>query len=158
MATVRPGRMDDLYDLVRFSIEVARESEGREPASDTVRDSIAAALQDPHKGRYFVAEDGGALLGSLYVTYEWSDWTGGWYWWIQGVYVVPERRGEGIYRAMYHAVHDAAAEEGDVKRIRLYVEKDNEAGLATYRALGMVEEPYIIFEAPVERRAAAPSA
>lgn len=151
MVLVRPGRMTDLYDLVGFSRGVAVESEGLEPDADVLRDSIAAALQDPHKARYFVAQDGdeGPLVGSLYVTYEWSDWTGGWYWWIQGAYVVPERRGEGVFRALYDAVHETAKEEGSVRRIRLYVDDENEAGLGTYRALGMEETAYRIFDAPV---------
>lgn len=148
---VRPARLEDLYDLVQFSLGVARESEGLDVDPDRVRDSIHAALQDPHKARYFVAEDGGRLVGSLFVTFEWSDWTGGWYWWIQGAYVVAERRGQGVFRAMYEAVQKAAAREDDVRRIRLYVEAENEAGLQTYRALGMKETGYRIFDAPVAR-------
>ncbi len=150
---VRPGRMEDLYDLVRFTMGVAQESEGLVPDKSAVQASIAAALNDPHKARYFVAEsiDGQArkLVGSLFVTFEWSDWRNGWYWWIQAAYVVPALRGRGIFRQMYDAVHAAAKAAGDVRRIRLYVEADNEAGLATYRALGMKEAPYRIFDAAV---------
>jgi GNAT superfamily N-acetyltransferase len=90
-------------------------------------------------------------LGSLFVTYEWSDWRNGWYWWIQGAYTVPDQRGQGVFRALYEAVHAAALQAGDVKRIRLYVHDGNEAGLATYRALGMTEEPYRIFDAAVKK-------
>ncbi len=150
---VRPGRMEDLFDLVGFTMGVAQESEGLALDKAVVRDSIAAALQDPHKARYFVAEevdgDSRRLVGSLFVTFEWSDWRGGWYWWIQAAYVVPERRGTGVFRALYDAVHAAAKQQGDVRRIRLYVEHDNQAGLATYRALGMAEAPYAVFDAPV---------
>jgi GNAT superfamily N-acetyltransferase len=146
---VRPARLDDLYDLVQASIGVARESEGLEADSDVLRDSIHEALQDPHKARYFVAEDDGRIVGSLFVTFEWSDWTGGWYWWIQGAYVRPEHRRQGVFAALYEAVRQAAAREGDVRRIRLYVERDNEAGLRTYRGLGMEETHYRIFDAPV---------
>lgn len=149
---VRPARPDDLETLAEFSRALGLESEGRSADPTTVRAAIEAALTDPRKARYFVAEAEGDVVGSLFITFEWSDWTNGWYWWIQGAYVVPDRRGQGVFRALYDAVHAAARETGDVQRIRLYVEKENDAGLATYRALGMHEAPYRIFDAPVQDR------
>ncbi len=150
---VRPGRMEDLFELVRFTLGVAKESEGLVPDKAEVQASIVAALNDPRKARYFVAESiegqKRKLVGSLFVTFEWSDWRNGWYWWIQAAYVEPALRGKGIFRQMYDAVHAAAKQAGDVRRIRLYVEGDNDAGLSTYRALGMEETPYRIFEADV---------
>ncbi len=150
---IRAARREDLYELVRFTLGVAKESEGLVPDKSKVQASIVAALEDPRKARYFVAEsiDGNTrrLVGSLFVTFEWSDWRNGWYWWIQAAYVVPEQRGTGIFRLLYEAVHAAAKAEGDVRRVRLYVEADNEAGLATYRSLGMEETHYRIFEADV---------
>ncbi len=153
---VRPGRMEDLFDLVGFTMEVARESEGLQLDKATVQNSIGKALQDPHKARYFVLEetDGNTrrLLGSCYVTFEWSDWRGGWYWWIQAAYVLPARRREGLFQRLYDAVHDAARQAGDVLQVRLYVEVDNTAGLGTYRSLGMAEAPYRVFTADVAGR------
>ncbi len=151
--TIRPARMEDLYTLVQFTMGVAKESEGLVPDKKAVQASIVAALEDPRKARYFVAESiegqERRLVGSLFVTFEWSDWRNGWYWWIQAAYVVPALRGTGVFRRLYEAVQAAAKAEGDVRRIRLYVEGDNDAGLATYRALGMAETPYRIFEADV---------
>lgn len=145
---VRAATPDDLEDLVENSLKVAQESEGRTPDRDTLRHALVAALQDPLKARYFVAEEDRAVIGSLFVTYEWSDWTGGWYWWIQGVYVHPDHRRRGVYTALYDAVRDAAKEEGDVRSIRLYVHKDNPARRA-YEAHGMHLEPYRIYDAPL---------
>lgn len=150
MVHVRPARPDDLETLVDFSQALGVESEGRHPEAATVGASIQAALDDPAKARYFVAEADGDVVGSLFVTFEWSDWSCGWYWWIQGAYVQPDRRGQGIFRALYDAVHATARQEGDVRRIRLYVHDENQAGIATYRAIGMHEEPYRIFDAAVD--------
>lgn len=38
------------------------------------------------------------------VTKEWSDWNNCSYWWIQSVYVKPEYRGQGAFKAQecYH--------------------------------------------------------
>jgi len=112
-----------------------------------VRRGIEAALRDPAKARYFVAEADG-VVGSLFVTHEWSDWTNGWYWWIQGVYVRPDRRGEGVYSRLYAAVH-AAAREAGARRIRLYVDADNAQGIRAYEAHGMQRTHYLVYDAPV---------
>lgn len=145
---VRNARTDDIDALVTNCIGVALESEGLEPDASTVRAAIHAAITDPNKARYFVAETDGVVVGSLFVTYEWSDWRNGWYWWIQGVYVHPDHRRSGVYTALYNAVHAAANDAGDVRRVRLYVHKDNPAR-AAYEAHGMHLEPYRIYDSDV---------
>jgi GNAT superfamily N-acetyltransferase len=159
MVTVRPARPGDLEILADFSARLGQESEDRSPDPALVRTGLAVALAGdpdaafagPGVARYLVAEDDGVTVGALFVTTEWSDWTAGWYWWIQGAYVVPSARGQGVFRALYDEVHRLAAAAGDVRRIRLYVHEDNPA-MAVYRGLGMHEEPYRVFDAPVKGR------
>lgn len=38
----------------------------------------------------------GEFAGSLMITFEWSDWRNGYYWWIQSVFVRPQYRGRGV--------------------------------------------------------------
>ncbi len=64
------------------------------------------------------------LYNSLMLTREWSDWNCQWYWWIQSVYVEPQHRGKGVYRAMYERVKQMARNE-NVSQVRLYVDKTN---------------------------------
>jgi ribosomal protein S18 acetylase RimI-like enzyme len=47
---------------------------------------------------------------------------------------------------MYAEVTAAAAREPDVCGFRLYVERDNHAAQATYRALGMQQTDYLLLE------------
>jgi len=147
---VRAARLSDLEALVRSTLGNAFESEGIQLDPARVRVAVAALLDDPHKGRVFVAEEAQQVLGSLYVTFEWSDWHGAWYWWLQSVFVAPEHRGTGVYSALYKSVHDAAAKAGDVRAIRLYVERHNEAALRAYRGHGMKECDYRVYEAVVQ--------
>lgn len=87
----------------------------------------------------------GNALGSLLITREWSDWHCTWYWWIQSVYVRPEYRRQGVYRALYSKVKELALEAGS-SCVRLYVDRTNQRGLATYQALGMHESHYLLYE------------
>lgn len=80
------------------------------------------------------------------VTTEWSDWRNGNFWWIQSVYVKPEFRQQGIYRAMYEHLKTLARSKKNVCGFRLYVEKDNKTAQHTYQSLGMSETHYLIYE------------
>ncbi len=144
--TVRAGRASDLDALVRSTLGNAFDSEGIRLDEQKVRRGVKAILDDPVKGRLFVAEDKGAVIGSTYITFEWSDWHDAWYWWIQSAFVVPERRGTGVWTALYRAIQAAAKKEGNVRSIRLYVEENNEAGLRAYRGHGMEKTHYLMFE------------
>ena len=83
------------------------------------------------------------------ITREWSDWNNGWYWWIQSVYVVPELRGRGVFKAMYAKVRELAAQE-QVLQVRLYVDKTNTDAQRVYQRLGMEECHYLMYEASTQ--------
>jgi GNAT superfamily N-acetyltransferase len=107
---------------------------------------IARGIAVPVLARYFVAEQDGVPAGTLMFTFEWSDWRNGLWWWIQSVYVPPEFRRRGVYRALYAHVRALAEADAGVCGIRLYVENDNRIARSTYEALGMQDAHYRIYE------------
>ncbi|MHB8633011.1 MAG: GNAT family N-acetyltransferase [Thermoplasmatota archaeon] len=146
MVAVRPATSRDRDELARHSAGVAAESEGLGLDVETVRRAVGRILEEPGRGRYFVAEEGQHCVGSCFVTFEWSDWYDQWYWWLQSAYVVPSHRGTRVFSALMAAVGEAARRAGDVRAVRLYVEKGNVAGIRAYRSRGMQELPYLVFE------------
>ena len=142
---VRPATAADVDRLADFNVRLARETEALELDPPTVRLGVAAAIADPRKGRYFVAEVDGEVVGCLMVTLEWSDWRNGDLWWIQSVYVEPNYRGRGVFRAL-HAHARTAAMDADARGLRLYVERHNKAAIATYKKLGMTDAGYFLME------------
>ena len=94
----------------------------------------------------FVSKSRITVAGCRLITYEWSDWRNKMFWWIQSVYVKPEHRGHGVYRAMEDKVQELAAQAGNVCGFRLYVHKGNTRAQEVYRTLGMNETEYLIFE------------
>lgn len=145
MITVRAARVEDAGFLVEGNACMARETEERELDLGVLGAGVRAVLEDAGKGRYFVAEAGGLVVGMLMVTWEWSDWRNGMLWWVQSVYVRPEWRRRGVFRGMYGYVRGMCRESGGVG-LRLYVEKENEAGKATYAAVGMKGAGYDVME------------
>jgi ribosomal protein S18 acetylase RimI-like enzyme len=155
---IRRARADDTERLAQFNCAMALETERKALDPATVAAGCRAVLEDPAKGFYLVAERGGDVVGQLLVTFEWSDWRDGTIYWLQSVYVSPEARRHGVYRALHeHVVREARA-DGSVRAIRLYVEADNVRAQATYQALGMERSQYVMFELGVAGDGAGPRA
>jgi ribosomal protein S18 acetylase RimI-like enzyme len=80
------------------------------------------------------------------ITYEWSDWRNGVFWWIQSVYVDPVWRRRAVFRRMHEAVMSRARADAKVCGIRLYVEEDNHTAQAVYQRLGLARSAYRVYE------------
>lgn len=143
---IRPAIPGDAEAIVDFQIRMAHETEELELEPEVVTRGVRAVLDDSTKGRYWVADSGGHLVGSLLTTYEWSDWRNGTVLWVQSVYVVPALRGRGIYRRLYEHLRDQVLASPDLRGIRLYVDRRNLAAQRVYERLGMSREHYEMFE------------
>ena len=145
MVNVRPAALSDLDAIVAGNLALAEESEHLQLDSETLREGVRALLTGRAPGRYSIAEVDGRFVGQLLITYEWSDWRNRMVWWIQSVYVVPEARRLGIFRALYaHARREALA--AGTGGLRLYVDLTNTAAQAVYRSMGMTGDHYRVFE------------
>jgi GNAT superfamily N-acetyltransferase len=138
--------MEDIEFLVRGNAEIALETENLRLDLDRLRDGIRAVLKNPPLGFYLVAETSGTRAGHMLITFEWSDWRNGVFWWIQSVYTVPALRRRGVFRALYGHAEMLAKQQGNVCGLRLYVEGHNDRAHATYRRCGMKETPYRMLE------------
>ena len=146
MPTVRRAVHADALVLVEFNRRLALESEGKTLDPAVLARGVAAGLADDNKARYFVADEGGAVVGQLMLTSEWSDWRDGWIWWIQSVYVRDDWRRRGVFRLLYEHVHQAALDDRTVIGIRLYVEHENHSAQESYLKLGMERTGYLVLE------------
>ncbi len=143
---VRAATMDDVATIVRYNCLLALESEGRKLDTDVLSRGVQRALAQPELCRYFMAETDGRAIGQTMLTYEWSDWRCGVFWWIQSVYVVPEHRGRGVFRKLYGHIKSLAESDGGVCGLRLYVEEHNAPALATYTKMGMGPTGHLMYE------------
>ena len=145
--TVRDARPEDAAVIAAYNSAMAEETEGRSLDPDIVGPGVANVLADSRRGRYWVAESDGVVVGQIMVTYEWSDWRNGNLWWIQSVYVRPDWRRKGVFSALYQHVESLAVADPDAIGLRLYVEENNARAQHTYEALGMVKPRYLVMQA-----------
>lgn len=146
MIQIRSATEEDYEVIAGFQVKMALETENFKLDEATVKKGVLTVMQDPGKGKYFVAVDETNIVSSLLVTYEWSDWRNKWVLWIQSVYVLPEFRKLGIFRQMYLKVKEWAEQDEEVGGVRLYVDKSNTRAIDVYKRLGMNGEHYQVFE------------
>ena len=143
---VREARPTDIPSLLDFQLKMALETENLQLEILPLTQGMHKLFRDPAKGRYYVAEEGGELIGCLMTTFEWSEWRCGTIVWIQSVYVSIPWRKKGVFKAMYTHVHGLVTQDPDLKGIRLYVEKTNAIAQKVYTGLGMNGDHYTVYE------------
>ena len=139
--TIRQARLADAPRLAQWAKAMAWETEHKLLADEDIFPGVRRAIEQAGLARYFIAELDGRCAGCLMLTYEWSDWRNGDWWWFQSVYVTPAARRCGVFRTLYAEVERRARVAGAIG-LRLYVERDNARAQQTYASLGMQEEPY----------------
>jgi ribosomal protein S18 acetylase RimI-like enzyme len=167
--TIRDAGPNDAATIVDFNCRLAWETEHKRLDPATIERGVAAALAQPLYARYFLAESvecgvrnaesandslhipnsalrTSSVVGQMMLTYEWSDWRNGMFWWIQSVYVREDARRRGVFRALYRHVEQLARTTPGVCGLRLYVEHENAAAIATYTKLGMVPSGHLLYE------------
>ena len=143
---IRPANSSDAPFIADCNIRMAFETEQRRLDPKTVAAGVNALLNDANKGAYFIAESGGKPVGQMLITYEWSDWRNGNFWWIQSVYIVEAIRCQGIFRALFEHVNALARARKDVCGLRLYVEGENTHAKQVYAKLGLRKTDYELLE------------
>jgi ribosomal protein S18 acetylase RimI-like enzyme len=143
---IREAHEKDIPSIIDFQLKLALETENMTLDIATLSQGIHKLFKDPNKGRYYVAEENGEIIGCLMNTYEWSDWRCGNIIWIQSVYVVAAHRGKGIYKKMYEHIQQLVMNDSDYRGIRLYTDKSNVSAQKVYKKLGMDGEHYQMYE------------
>jgi GNAT superfamily N-acetyltransferase len=147
---IAPAEKSDATFIVESQIKMARETEAIELDRTVVSAGVDALFQNPLLGKYYLARSGSESVACLLTTYEWSDWRNGMILWIQSVYVKPEARKKGVYKAMYEFLKAKVLlpipGEMVYRGLRLYVDKRNQVANQTYQALGMNKEHYEMYE------------
>lgn len=148
---IRYATRADLEQITSWNQQMAWETEERVLDPVIAARGVSMLLDQPSRGFYLLAEISGQIVGQCMITYEWSDWRCGDFWWIQSVYISPEFRRRGVFTALHQYISSAAMASENVAGIRLYVEQENVVAIQTYQDLGLLPAHYLMFEADFTR-------
>jgi GNAT superfamily N-acetyltransferase len=154
---IRRALVADIDTISTFNAALARETEARTLDLPLLRSGVETILRDPSKGWYAVAENFPesaipTVVGQILITYEWSDWRNGHFWWLQSLYVAKPYRQQGVFRQLYQYVYEQAHMNPEkVCGFRLYVERDNQEAHEAYVHMGFQETPYQMHEIEFSR-------
>ena len=143
---VRLAEDKDVQSLAQFNVALAWETEHKKLELSVVTRGVRGLLENPNHGFYTVAETAGEVAGCTMITYEWSDWRCGLFWWIQSVYVKPEFRRQKVFSRLYEFLRERASRESNVCGFRVYVEGANHSAQKTYSQMGMEQTTYKLYE------------
>ncbi len=143
---IRRATTQDITALVDFNRRLAWETEDRELDLEVLTQGVTRAFAQGDEALYFVADHESSCVGSLMLTREWSDWRDGWLVWIQSVYVLPEHRTKGVFKALLHRATTHVEDDPDCIGLRLYVENKNDRAQAVYARSGFVDPSYRVLE------------
>ena len=146
MVKVRPARPQDAELIVESQVLMAYETERLRLDRQAVSQGVRAVFDDPVKGRYWLAERDGRIVGVTMTTPEWSEWKNGTVLWIQSVYIWPEFRGQGAFKAIYTTLKRQVLDDDTLVGLRLYVDKRNTSAQRVYERLGMDKDHYVTYE------------
>ena len=146
MISISKAKEEDIQIISDFQVAMALETESIALDPATVSRGVSAVFRDSAKGFYLVAKEEDRTVGSLMITYEWSDWRARTVWWIQSLYVIPDYRRQGIYRQMYAWLLGKVNQDESIGGIRLYVDLTNLNAQRVYESLGMDGNHYRFYE------------
>lgn len=140
------AEVEDLDFIVSSNQAMALETEGKPLATHTLKAGVSHLFAHPAEGQYLLAKLGEEAVGTLMLTYEWSDWRNGRFWWIQSVFVSEPYRRQGVYSAMHKFVIELSRQDEACIGLRLYVERENLGAQRTYQTLEMHETVYRLYQ------------
>ena len=126
--SIRKARPEDAPSIVEFQQAMALETEGKTLDDSLVTPGVAAVFASPDKGFYIVAEIDGTVVGSLLITYEWSDWRNATFCGSECLCLRRIGRRQGVSRHANHVISLTEADDG-LCGVRLFERKRVEADI-----------------------------
>jgi GNAT superfamily N-acetyltransferase len=111
-----------------------------ETGADAVSDAVDGVFADGRRGFIVLAKEAGVAVGVAYASSTWSLEHGGKSCWLEELYVVPARRGQGIGSRLLSSVLERARAEG-CAAVDLEVDEEHRRAAGLYARNGFRSLP-----------------
>jgi L-amino acid N-acyltransferase YncA len=142
--SIRPAAENDIETLVDFTLREAAEAEGITLSVEGATTGVRGGFATPPLSTYWVAVDAtDSIVASSSVVKEWSNFHGGYYWWVQSLYILPDHRGSGLVNQLIEHLATVSRSAGALN-LRLSVHSSNRRAHRAYSRCGFAKAPYLI--------------
>ena len=142
--SIRPAAENDIETLVDFTLREAAEAEGITLSVEGATTGVRGGFATPPLSTYWVAVDAtDSIVASTSVVKEWSHCHGGYYWWVQSLFILPDHRGSGLVNQLIEHLATVSRSAGALD-LRLYVHSSNRRARRAYSRCGFANAPYSI--------------
>jgi ribosomal protein S18 acetylase RimI-like enzyme len=132
---IEPARAQDLPPMADLLGRLFAQEADFHPDPEAQLRGLRLILAAPDQGQLLVAREGEAVLGMVSLLWSVSTALGGPVAWLEDLVVAPERRGQGLGRALLAAAV-ALCRDRSLDRITLLTDRDNARARAWYAASG----------------------
>lgn len=132
---IREARPADCAGIASLQNALALENYGEVIDANK---GVGHILANPQIGYYIVADNGEKIIGVLRVTPWFSDWSAQFRAHVDGVFVYPAYRRQGVCRSMLDLVDTCCRRDG-IPLVELYVALSNDKAAATYIDAGFTK-------------------
>ena len=130
--------------VVEFIISEALERRDLTLDPLIVSNGVLHLLEHPTDGAYYIAEMQGTIVGYMMIFFEWSDWRGGNFYYIESAYTKKEFRNQGVLKALFQRAYQDA--ENEKSAIRMITDKNDSTVIEIFKKLGLGDYHYTVLE------------
>ena len=105
---VRAAVKEEATILAEFMRIQGKETEDKDIDADLVLKGATSLFDKPKYAEYYVAVENDTVVGMMMIHHEMSPQVGGLIHWINSVYVHPDHRRKGVFRALFNHIHQIA--------------------------------------------------
>lgn len=139
---IEPATLEDLPALVDLMMLLLQMEEDFEPDRDKQEYGLRLILEEPNRGRIFVARTDHAIVGIINLLFTISTAEGGMVMLLDDIIIHPEHRGQGYgTRLVEHALD--FARKKDFRRITLLTDRISEESQRFFGRFGFVQSRMI---------------
>lgn len=143
---IRIATRDDVESIVKFNVLFAKKTNNKNLSLPITEAGVHHVFSSFNSGFYVVAHVDEKIVGMTMITKEWSDWSNGFFYCIQSIYVICEIHNKVIHDGLFDKAIALAKAHHDVCGIRIYVHKDDVNLQKQYLNLGLHDTEYRLFE------------
>ena len=134
---IEPATLEDLSELTDLVMSLMAIEADFHPDADKQRHGLRLILEQPNRGRIFVARNDHKVIGMVNLLFTISTAEGGFVILMEDVIVSPEHRGHGYGSRLVNYVKEFAAKK-DFRRITLLTDRVSEESQRFFQKNGFV--------------------